>query len=101
MARTGVDTLIVVGNSDEYLGTVSIRDIRLRGKGEKTIEPLITNKAQTAKRSGDARECFDYLINSADDYVVVLNEDDSVAGIVTKNSMAKALSDTLWGDVNE
>lgn len=101
MARSGVDTLIVVGDREEYLGTVSIRDIRLRGKGEKTIEPLITVKAQTARRDGDARECFDYLINSLDDYVVVLNEDDTVAGIVTKNSMAKALSDTLWGDVNE
>ncbi len=101
MARTGVDTLIVVGDNDEYLGTVSIRDIRLKGKGEKTIEPLITDKAQTASRDGDARECFDYLINSYDNYVVVLNENGSVAGIVTKNSMAKALSDTLWGDVNE
>ena len=101
MARSGVDTLIVVGDREEYLGTVSIRDIRLRGKGEKTIEPLITGKAQTARRDGDARECFDYLINTLDDYVVVLNEDDTVAGIVTKNSMAKALSDTLWGDVNE
>lgn len=101
MARSGVDTLIVVGDNDEYLGTVSIRDIKLRGKGEKNIEPLITSKAQTARRDGDARECFDYLINSFDDYVVVLNEDDTVAGIVTKNSMAKALSDTLWGDMDE
>ncbi|MEG1108415.1 MAG: ABC transporter ATP-binding protein [Oscillospiraceae bacterium] len=99
MARSGVDTLLVVDDEDKYFGTVSIRDIKLRGKGEKTIEPLIANTVQTARRNGDARECFDYLIKSYDSYVVVLNDDDTIAGIVTKNSMAKALSDTLWGDV--
>ncbi|MEG0035270.1 MAG: betaine/proline/choline family ABC transporter ATP-binding protein [Oscillospiraceae bacterium] len=99
MARSGVDTLLVVDNEDKYVGTVSIRDIKLRGKGEKTIEPLIANTVQTAHRNGDARECFDYLVNSYDNYVVVLNEDGTIAGIVTKNSMAKALADTLWGDV--
>ncbi len=97
MARGGVDTVLVVDEDEKYMGTVSIRDIKLRGKGEKTIEPLISNHVQTAKRDGDAKECFDYLITSYDNYVVVLNEDGTIAGIVTKNSMAKALSDTLWG----
>lgn len=98
MARTGVDTLLVVDESDKYIGTVSIKDIRLRGKNEKLIEPLITDNAKTVRRDGDAHECFDHLLNSGDNYVVVLNNDDTIAGIVTKNSMAKALSDTLWGD---
>lgn len=99
MARSGVDTVLVVDDSEKYVGTVTIRDIKLRGKNEKSIQPLITNNAQTARRDGDAQECFDYLLNSGDNYVVVLNDDGTIAGIITKNSMAKALSDTLWGDI--
>lgn len=98
MARTGVDTLIVVDDDDRYMGTVSVRDIRLHSQGATTIEPLITDRARTSRRDGDARECFDFLMTSGDNYVVVLNDDDTLAGIVTKNSMAKALSNTLWGD---
>ena len=100
MARGGVDTLIVVDDNDKYLGTVSVWDIKLRGKSEETIEPLIANHVQTVSRTGDARECFDYLMKSGDNYMVVLNDDGSVAGIITKTSMAQALSDTLWGDVS-
>ncbi len=100
MARSGVDTVLVVDDNEEYLGTVSIWDIKLRGKNEKTIEPLIGKHVQTVSRSGDARECFDYLMKTGDNYMVVLNDDSTIAGIITKNSMAKALSDTLWGDVS-
>ena len=98
MARGGVDTVLVVDENEKYLGTVSIRDIKINGKNEKTIEPLISTHVQTVLRDGDAKDCFDFLITSYDNYVVVLNEDNTIAGIVTKNSMAKALSDTLWGD---
>ena len=100
MARSGVDTLIVVDDDEKYLGTVSIWDIKLRGKSEKTIEPLIVNHVQTVSRNGDARECFDYLMKTGDNYMIVLNDDKTIAGIITKNSMAKALSDTLWGDAS-
>ncbi|MGI5984415.1 MAG: betaine/proline/choline family ABC transporter ATP-binding protein [Clostridiales bacterium] len=97
MARSGVDTVVVVDEEDKYVGTVSIRDIKLRGMGENTIKPLISRNVQTVQRDGNAQECFDYLLNSGDNYVIVLNEDDTLAGIVTKNSMAKALSEALWG----
>lgn len=100
MARSGVDTVLVVDDDDKYLGTVSIWEIKLRGKNEKTIEPLLGRNVHTVSRTGDARECFDYLMKTGDNYMVVLNDDNTIAGIITKNSMAKALSDTLWGDVS-
>ena len=31
-------------------------------------------------------------------YVVVLNEDDTIAGIVTKTSVARSVAENLWGD---
>ena len=40
----------------------------------------------------------DYLLDSGASYVVVLNADDTIAGIVTKTSVARSVADNLWGD---
>ncbi len=99
MARYGVDTLLAVNEDDTYAGTVSINNIRLYGRAGETIEKLVTKTNCTSYVGDDARECFDKLVSSGDPYVVVLNADETIAGIVTKTSMAKAMADALWGDV--
>ena len=98
MARHSVDTLLVVDECNRYAGTVSIGDIRAWGKELKTIDPIIRQAARTVRIGDDAKESFDYLLESGASYVIVLNEDDTVAGIVTKTSVARAVAETLWGD---
>ncbi len=98
MARASVDTLLVTDEEHRYLGTVSIGDIRHWGRELKSIEPLIRQTARTARVGDNARECFDYLLDSGANYVVVLNEDDTIAGIVTKTSVARSVAENLWGD---
>lgn len=98
MARKRIDTLLVVDNEGKYLGVVSIEDIRHWGKNINSIESLVTNKSHTARVGDDAKSSIDYLLDSGDNYIVVLNEDDSVAGIVTKSSVARSVADTLLGD---
>lgn len=98
MARHSVDTLLVVDECNRYAGTVSIGDIRAWGKELKTIDPIIRQTARTVRIGDDAKESFDYLLESGASYVIVLNEDDTVAGIVTKTSVARAVAETLWGD---
>ncbi|NLF77839.1 MAG: osmoprotectant, partial [Chloroflexi bacterium] len=48
----------------------------------------------------DAREAFDKLLASTHNYVVVLNDDNTVAGLITRTSMAKAMGEALWGDLS-
>jgi len=101
MARKNVDTLLVKNLDDTYAGTVSIKNIKAvktQANEMKTIEPLITQNHAVSYVDEDAQECFDKLLNGTEDYVVVLNPDDTIAGIVTKTSMAKALADVVWGD---
>ncbi|WRS28332.1 ABC transporter ATP-binding protein [Oscillospiraceae bacterium MB08-C2-2] len=98
MARRNVDTLIVKNPDDTYAGTVSIQSIRSEGKGHKTIEPLVQQTNMTSYIDEDAQACFDKLLSGHDNYVVVLNRDNTVAGIVTKTSMARALADAVWGE---
>lgn len=98
MARSGVDTLLVTDDDDRYIGTLSIRDIQLRGRESQSIRPLISTESRTVCVGDDARESMNHLLSSGESYVVVLNPDRTVAGIITKNSMAKVVANTLWGD---
>lgn len=98
MARAGVDTLIVTDEKRRYAGTVSIGDLRKWGRDLHTIEPLVRQTARTVRIGDDARESFDYLLESGANYVVVLAEDDTVEGIVTKTSVARSVAENLWGD---
>lgn len=102
MARRDVDSLLVKNQDGTYAGTVSIKSInhaKKQGRDIKTIEPLIYKENIYSYIDEDAQECFDKLLQSDDNYVVVLNHDDTIAGIVTKTSMAKALADVVWGGV--
>lgn len=98
MARSNVDTLLVTDEQKRYAGTVSIVDIRRYGNELKSIEPIIRQSAQIARVGDDAKDSFDYLLDSGNNYVVVLNEDDTIAGILTRTSVARSVADDLWGD---
>ena len=98
MARGSVDTLLVTDEDGHYVGTVSIGDIRHWGRELNSIEPLVRQTARTARVGDEAKESFDYLLDSGASYVVVLNADDSIAGIVTKTSVARSVAENLWGD---
>ena len=97
MARSSVDSLLVTDEDGRYAGTVSIGDIRHWGQGLNSIEPLVRQTARTARVGDDAKESFEYLLDSSAPYVVVLNEDDTIAGIVTKTSVARSVAENLWG----
>ena len=97
MQRRNVDTLIVVDDQDRYQGTVSIADIRLTGHVVKTIEPLIRCNPPTVHTGDSAKDCFDLLISSGAPYLIVLNEEEKVDGIITKTSMTSAMAEQLWG----
>ena len=97
MARGSVDTLLVTDSEGRYAGTVSIGDIRHWGQSLNSIEPLVRQTARTVRVGDDAKESFDYLLDSGAPYVVVLNVDDTIAGIVTKTSVARSVAENLWG----
>ncbi len=97
MQHYNVDTLLVVDEYRRYQGTVSIADIRLTGHVVKTIGPLVRSTTPTVHVGDNAKDCFDQLISSGFPYLVVLKEDETVAGIITKTSMASAMAEQLWG----
>ena len=100
MSRKEVNSLIVLNDDHTYAGTVTIEAIKDRGKAGREISELVTDEVVTINRKEDAREAFDKLLASAANYIIVLNDDRTVAGLITRTSMAKAMGQALWGEMN-
>jgi len=99
MRNREVNSLVVVDDDETYLGTVSIEKLRTQGKAGKEIADMIANDAPVVNPMDDARETFDKLMTSPTGYVIVLNDDRTVAGLITKTSMTKAMGEVLWGEM--
>ena len=99
MALHGVDTLLVTDSDDRYLGTVSIEEINEHSQEKlDSIAPLVRRVMPEASITDEAKACFDKLLVKGGTSVVVLNPDQTIAGIVTRSSMARALASAVWGD---
>jgi osmoprotectant transport system ATP-binding protein len=97
MDRWEVNSVIVINDDETYAGTVSLEDIQKQGKPGREIGELITEETPTVSRYCKAQEVFDQLLTSPCKYLVVLNDDRTVAGLVTRTSMTKAVGKALWG----
>jgi osmoprotectant transport system ATP-binding protein len=98
MSRREVNSLVVLNDDDTYAGTVTIEAIRERGKAGREIGELVTADIPTVNRSMPAQQVFDILLSSSS-YLIVLNDDETVAGLITRTSMAKAMGEALWGEI--
>ncbi len=99
MARQHIDSLLIKNEDDTYAGIISIKDIKKHGKSSGSIGEITPYENITSDITENAKDSFDKLYNSGDSYVVVLNNDKTIAGIISKTSMATAMADTLWGDM--
>ncbi len=100
MSKREINSLVVIDDDETYLGTVSIEDIKARGRAGRSIAELINPDTMTVGRKDDAKEALDKLLSSTSNYVVVLNDNRTVAGIITRTSTAKAMGEALWGDLS-
>ncbi|HPX92577.1 MAG TPA: ABC transporter ATP-binding protein [Bacillota bacterium] len=98
MARRKIDTLLIKNEDETYAGSVTIGNIKKFGKEARTIGDIPLTPNVITYTTSDAAESFEKLLDADSDFVVVLHQDDTIAGIVTKTSMARAMADALWGD---
>lgn len=97
MNRRQVNTLIVVDDDKKYLGIVTIDDIRKHGKAGKPVGEFINSDVRVVSVHDHAKDVLEILVDAPQGYVIVKNDDDTVAGLVTKTSMVKAMAEVMWG----
>ena len=100
MKSRGTDTVVVVNKQNKYLGIVRINDIQKKGIPGQSIENLITQDTPKLLESDHAKSAMDVLQNHTSDLIIVLNDNEQVTGIITKGSIARSLTTTLWGEDN-
>lgn len=98
MKQKEMNSAIVVDEYNKFKGRVNIEDIREFGKPGEMITKIIKKDVPVVMVNTNAKDAFDNLIKVNADYLVVLNRDKTVAGIITKTSMTKALGSVVWGD---
>ena len=98
MARGSVDTLLVTDDQNRYMGHhLHRRHPPLgAGAGQHRAPDPPDRPDRPGRRRGQGE--LDYLLDSGANYVVVLNADDTIAGIVTKTSVARSVAENLWGE---
>lgn len=96
MKTKHVDTLIVVDPDGHLEGLVPIEKIMSEGKNKKSIRPLVEKDVPTVNVDANAKEAFDRLIQNKLDFILAVDDDNIVKGIVTKTSMVKALAEVVW-----
>ncbi|WP_193708238.1 ABC transporter ATP-binding protein [Alkalibaculum sporogenes] len=99
MKKRQIDSLIVVDKAGIFQGVVTIESIRSKGKAGEKINSLISKDFPTVLQDDVGKTAFDLLMDKKYDYVIVLTRDNSVVGIITKSSLAKALASVVWGEM--
>lgn len=104
MKNKHVDTLIVVDEKGRLEGLVTIEKIMSEGKSRKNISSLIERDVPVVNVHSNAKEAFDQLIINKMNFILAVDDENVVKGIVTKTSLVKALAEVVWkgnGNGNE
>lgn len=100
MKNKNIDALLVLDDDKHYLGYVTVQDISEKGKPGHSIKELIRTDRPTFGLSSEAKDAVNLIFKDNLSFVVVLKDDKSIAGIITKSSVAKSLSQVVWGEAS-
>ena len=100
MKQRELNSAVVISENDKFKGVVTIENIKEHGKPGQMISNIVDSHVDTVMIHTNAKDAFDKLIEKNADYLVVLNRNKTVAGIITRSSMTKALASVVWGEEN-
>lgn len=103
MKRRKVDTVLVVNEQRQLLGSVSAETLDREHRRARTVGEIVPQELPlvTINRKASAKEAFDIVVGEKLKYLPVIDENDVLVGLVTRNSMVDALASAVWGDEGE
>lgn len=98
MSHREVDSLVITDESHHFKGVVTIDMLKSEGVAGESVGKVMRTDYPTVHLQDEARKAFDWLTKTNLPYVLVVDNENVVKGIITKTSMSKALASVVWGD---
>lgn len=97
MSSKSIDSLIVIDEIGTFEGVITAESIHKSGRPGKTVENLVDKTVGTVGVHESAKDAFDKLLGTKSEYLVALDDDNKVVGIVTRSGIVKSMAQALWG----
>ena len=100
MRSRDLDSVVVTNEAKEFVGVAKIDDlIEMRDK-VKTVGEVADKTVPTFKIGDDAKDAIHEITTNKHDYVLVLDNKKMVSGIITRGSIARSLTEVIWGGLD-
>lgn len=100
MRMRDLNTVVVMDEAKKYLGIAVFDDLVKHRDSLTSVGELANGGIPTFRLEDDAKGAISTINTGNHDYVLVLNDREEVSGIITRGSIARSLTEVVWGDLN-
>ncbi|MCI1856947.1 MAG: betaine/proline/choline family ABC transporter ATP-binding protein [Sporolactobacillus sp.] len=98
MRNKRVDTLLVVGKKQRFYGYVDVESIDVHRSEPVRVADLLQTDVYKVHENTLIRDVVRKILKQGVKYVPVVDDHDSLKGIVTRASLVDAVYDKIWGE---
>lgn len=102
MRTRDLNSVVVVDEHKKYLGVAWIDELISKRDTYQRVAEAVEKSVPAFNQNEDAQQAIGEITENKRDYVIVINDDREVMGIITRGSIARSLTNVVWGgDSNE
>ncbi|MBK2402147.1 MULTISPECIES: betaine/proline/choline family ABC transporter ATP-binding protein [unclassified Erysipelothrix] len=102
MRTRDLNSVVVVDEAKRYLGVAWIDEMISKRDTYQRVSEVVERSVPAFNQNEDAQQAIGEITENKRDYVIVINDDREVMGIITRGSIARSLTNVVWGgDSNE
>ncbi|CAM2822599.1 betaine/proline/choline family ABC transporter ATP-binding protein [Erysipelothrix tonsillarum] len=102
MRTRDLNSVVVIDQHKKYLGVAWIDELISKRDDYQRVAEVVEKSVPAFNQNDDAQQAIGEITENKRDYVIVINDDREVVGIITRGSIARSLTNVVWGgDSNE
>ena len=92
-----ISTIFIVNSNQEFYGAIDLKDLII-AREYTDLEDLISHSYPYVKDHEKVADCIEQIKDYAEDSIPVLQEDGTIAGIITSQDIVEAVDDEMGED---
>lgn len=98
MRTRDLNSVVVIDEARKYMGVAWIEELIAKRNELQVVGEVTEASVPAFYTTDDAKLAIAEITENKRDYVVVMNGQEEVVGIITRGSIARALTSVVWGD---